>query len=112
MVPAWVALAAWLVCWTALAWLSMGMLKKVRPGETVPMRVRYDGGAAWRVQPAVAAVFTPILAFVVGMVTLVVGFGYGSGKVPGFNVALAAVFVFAHWSHMTTAVKVLERERR
>jgi hypothetical protein len=111
LVPAWAALCVWFVAWTALAWLSMGLLRRVRPGERVPMRQRFDGAPAWRVSPAFAAVFTPALAFVVGLFTIVVGFRYGGGQAPATNVLLAAVFVAAHWIHITMAMKALEKER-
>ena len=112
MVPAWIAVAAWLVCWTVLAWLSMLLLQKARPGERVPMRRRYDGTPLWRVSPAFAAIFTPALAAVVGVFTIVASYLFSGGRAPGMNVLLAAVFVFAHWTHVHMAVKVLEQERR
>ena len=111
MVSVWVAVAAWLIAWSALAWLSMGLLRKVRPGETVPMRRTGDGRPAWRVQPGLAALFTPALATAVGLMTIGVSLLYGQGQAPLMNVLLAAVFVAAHWVHVTMAVKVLEQER-
>jgi hypothetical protein len=111
MVSVWMALAAWLIAWTALAWLSMGLLKNVRPGETVPMRRTGDGRPAWRVQPWVAALFTPALATALGLVTIGLSFAYGHGQAPAMNVGLAAVLVIAHWMQVTMAVRVLERER-
>jgi hypothetical protein len=112
MVPVWWAVAAWLVAWTALAWLSMGLLRRVRPGETVPMRRRADGGPGWRVPPGVAAAFTPALATIVGMVTIAVSLTAGHGQAPLANVFLAAVFVAAHWMQISTGLKFLEQERR
>ena len=111
MVSVWVAVAAWLIAWTALAWLSMGLLKQVRPGETVPMRRTGDGRPAWRVQPGFAALFTPSLATAVGLMTIGVSLLYGQGQAPTMNVLLAAVFVAAHWIQVSMAVKVLEQER-
>jgi hypothetical protein len=112
MVNVWVAVAAWLVAWTALAWLSLDLLKHVRPGETVPMRRGGDGRPAWRVQPGFAALFTPGLATLVGLVTIIVSFLFGAGQAPATNVVLAAVFVVAHWIQVSTAKKVLDEERR
>ncbi len=112
MVPVWVAAAAWLVAWTALAWLSMGLLRKVRPGETVPMRRNPDGSPGWRVSPAFAAGFTPALATLVGLVTIGASLLYTHSQAPVMNVVLAAVFVGAHWLQVSTAVRMLEQERR
>jgi hypothetical protein len=111
VISVWAAVAAWLVAWTVLAWLSMSLLKQVRPGETVPMRRKGDGTPAWRVQPGVAALFTPALATAVGLVTIGVSLLYGHGEAPATNVLLAAVFVAAHWVQVTMAIKVLEQER-
>jgi hypothetical protein len=110
-VPGWMALCAWFLCWTVLAWLSMGLLQKVRPGERVPMRRLANGAPAWRVSPGFAAVFTPALAFAVGVITIVISYLYGGGRAPLMNVLLPLIFIFAHWTHVTMAVKVLEKER-
>jgi hypothetical protein len=112
MVPAWIAAAVWLVAWTALAWISMGFLARVRPGERAPMLRKGDGTPAWRVSPLVAAAFTPGLSVVVGLVTIVAGFRFGGGRAPVTNILLAAVFVAVHWMHVSMAVKVLEQERK
>ena len=111
MVSALVAAAAWFVAWTALAWLSMSLLRHVRPGETVPLRLKGDGTPGWRVSPGFAAAFIPGLATLVGIVTIGAGILYGRGQAPVANVALAAVFVAIHWMQVSTAVRVLERER-
>ena len=111
MVSVWMAVAAWLVAWTVLAWLSMSLLKHVRPGETVPMRRTGDGKPAWRVQPRVAALVTPALATLGGLFTIGLAFASGRGQAPVMNVGLAAVLVAAHWMQVAMAVKVLERER-
>jgi hypothetical protein len=111
MVPAWIALAAWLICWTVLAWLSMTLLKGVRPGETVPMRRRSDGTPAWRVSPVVAAILVPALATVVGLFTIVVGYLYSGGRAPLMNVVLAGVFVLIHGMHVFLTLKLLDQER-
>jgi hypothetical protein len=111
MVSVWATVAAWLIAWTILAWLSMNLLKKVRPGETVPMRRTGDGRPAWRVQPWVAALLTPALATLVGLVTIGLSFAYGRGLVPATNLGLPAVLVAAHWLQVSMAVKVLEQER-
>jgi hypothetical protein len=111
VVSVWVALAAWLIAWIVLAWLSMSLLKQVRPGERVPMRRLANGTPTWRVQPGFAALFTPALATVVGLFTIGVSLVYGHGQAPIMNVLLAVVFVAAHWMHVTMAVKVLESER-
>jgi len=111
MVSVWFAVGAWLVAWTALAWLSMSLLKNVRPGETVPMRRLANGAPAWRVQPAFAALFTPALATLVGLFTIGASLLYGQGRAPVMNVLLAVVFVAAHWIHVTMAVAVLKHER-
>jgi hypothetical protein len=111
MVPAWVAAAVWFIAWSVLAWLSIGLLQRVRPGETVPMRRLADGTPGWRVAPGFAAVFTPGLATLVGLLTIVASLVWGHGRAPVMNVFLAAVFVAAHWMQISMAVKVLEKER-
>ena len=110
MVPALLAAAVWFVAWTALAWLSMSLLRHVRPGETVPMRLKGDGTPGWRVPPGFAAAFTPALATIVGVVTIGAGVLYGHGQAPAANVGLAAVFVAMHWMQVSTAIRVLEKE--
>jgi hypothetical protein len=112
MVPAWVALSAWLVCWILLAKFSMALLKGVRPGETVPLRRGANGQPMWRVSPAVAALLTPAAATVVGVVTLVMGYLYAEGRAPIMNVVLAGIFVLAHGMQVHTSLKLLEQERK
>ena len=96
MVPAWIAAAAWLVAWTALAWISMRLLAKARPGEKIPLIIRNDGQARWFVSPAVAAGLVPLLSVVSGVTTVAAGFLLSHGRAPVMNVVLAAVFVFTH----------------
>jgi len=111
VVPAWIAVAAWLACWSALAWISMGLLRKVRPGETVPMQWGPAGTPNWRAQPWVAAAFTPALATVLGIVTIGVGYWRGQAQAPVINLVIAAGLVVVHALHMRFAVRTLERER-
>ena len=111
MVSVWLAVAAWLIAWTVLAWLSNGFLQNLRPGEKVPMLRRADGTAAWRAPAGFAVAFTPVLSAVVGLFTIGVSLLYGRGQAPVANVLLAVVFVAAHWMHLAMASKVLEQER-
>jgi len=111
MVPAWIAVAAWLACWSALAWLSMGLLRRVRPGETVPMQWGAGGRPNWRAQPWVAAAFTPLLATILGVVTIGVGYWRGQAQAPAVNLLIAGGLVVLHAVHVHYAVKTLERER-
>ncbi len=111
MVPAWIALAAWLIAWTALAWFSMRLLAKARPGQRIPLKITVDGKGGWMVSPAVAAGLVPLLSVIAGVVTIGAGYFFSGGRAPLMNVILAGVFVFTHWTHVSMAVRVLERER-
>jgi hypothetical protein len=112
MAPAWIAVAAWLVAWSVLAWLSVAFLARVRPGERAPMLRKADGTPTMRVSPLVVAAFVPALSVIVGVVTIVAAVRFGGGRAPITNVILPAVFVAAHWMQVSMAAKVLEQERK
>jgi hypothetical protein len=111
MVPAWIAVAAWLVSWTALAWLSLRLLGQARPGQQIPLRIKVDGSGAWMVSPVVAAGLTPLLAVIAGGVTIGAGYVYGGGRAPIMNVLLAGVFVFTHGVYVRRAGEWLANQR-
>lgn len=111
MVPGWIAIASWLTGWTVIAWISLGLLKRLRPGESVPMQWGRGGKVLWRASPTVAALLTPGLSVIVGGVTIVASYLYGGGKAPVMNVILPAVFILAHGMHVHMAVRTLEHER-
>jgi hypothetical protein len=111
MVPAWIAAAAWLVAWTALAWFSMRLLAKARPGERIPLLIRVDGEGRWLVSPVMAAGLVPLLSVIAGAVTIGAGFLLSGGRAPLMNVVLAAVFVFTHGVYVRRAGDWLEARR-
>ena len=111
MVPAWIALAAWLAAWTALAWISLRLLAKARPGERVPLIIKVDGAAKWLVSPAVAAGLVPALSVIAGAVTIGAGYMLSGGRAPLMNVVLAGVFVFTHGVYVRRATQWLEGRR-
>ena len=112
MVPGWIAIAAWLAGWTVLAWISLGLLKGVRPGEMVPLWLKTDGTAAWFVSPVAAAAIVPVCAVVAGGVTIAVSMTAGQGRAPLGNVLLAGLFVLTHAVNCRRAVQWLEKQRR
>jgi hypothetical protein len=111
MVAGWVAIASWLSGWTLMAWISLGLLKKLRPGERVPMQWGKGGTVLWRASPALAALLTPTLSVVAGLVTIVVSYLYGGGRAPLMNVILPLIFILAHAMHVHMAIRTLEHER-
>jgi hypothetical protein len=112
MVPAWIAAAAWLAAWTALAWISMRLLAKARPDEKIPLIIKVDGQARWFVSPAVAAGLVPMLSVISGVTTVAAGFLLSHGRAPVMNVVLAAVFVFTHGVYVRRALEWLGRQPR
>ena len=112
MVDAWIAAAAWLVAWTALAWISMRLLAKARPGEKIPLIIKVDGQAKWFVSPAVAAGLVPMLSVISGVTTVAAGFLLSHGRAPAMNVLLAAVFVFTHGVYVKRAVEWMGQQGR
>ena len=111
MVPAWIAAAAWLVAWTALAWFSLRLLAKARPGERIPLVIKTDGQAKWLVSPVAAAGLVPGLSVIAGAVTIGAGFLLSGGRAPLMNVILAGVFVFTHGVYVRRAGEWLEQQR-
>jgi len=111
MVPAWIALSAWLIAWTALAWFSMRLLAKARPGERIPLKITADGVGGWMVSPATAAGLVPLLSVIAGVVTIGAGYFFSGGRAPLMNVILAAVFVFTHGVYVRRAGQWLEANR-
>ena len=105
------AIASWLAGWTVLAWISLGLLRRLRPGERVPMQWGVGGKVNWRASPGLAALFTPGLAVVVGLFTIGASYLYGGGKAPVMNVILPAIFILAHGMQVHMALRTLEHER-
>ena len=111
MVPAWIAVAAWLLAWTALAMFSMRLLGQARPGERLPLLIKVDGTAAWLVSPVMAAGLVPLLSVVAGAVTIGAGYFYSGGRAPIMNVLLAGVFVFTHGVYVRRVGEWLQKQR-
>jgi hypothetical protein len=111
MVDAWIAVAAWLVAWTAQGWFSMSLLSKVRPGERVPLIFKSDGSGGWFVSPVAAAGLAPLLSVLAGAVTIGAAYMASSGRAPVMNVILAAVFVFTHGIYVRRAIDWLQKNR-
>lgn len=110
MVPAWIAAAAWLIAWTALAWFSLRLLAKARPGMRIPLKITADGVGGWLVAPAVAAGLVPLLSVIAGVVTIGAGYLFSGGRAPLMNVILAGVFVFTHGIYVRRAGQWLDKQ--
>jgi len=110
MVPFWMALAAWLVCWTAMALISQRLLARARPGEKAPMQWDRHGRPTWRLPAPAAAAFMPVLSLVLGAVTLSMSARTG-GAAPVLNLLIAGGLVALHAVHIHIAVRILEHER-